>query len=115
MRAMLLSTALFLLGACGSTTGNGTGNTACDEKFGLKHIPGGSATHVATCSDPSCGNGANPPTGGPHCPSPLACRSYPDAQPVCNWVHNLEHGHVALLFNCPSGCTDVTDALGQIR
>src|SRR4029077_15662721 len=22
------------------------------------------------------------------------------------WVHNLEHGYIAVLYNCPAGCTD---------
>lgn len=81
----------------------------------MKHIPVTTASHVATCSDPTCGNGENPPTGGPHCPSPTACRTWTVEQPICNWVHNLEHGHVALLYNCPGGCADVTSALDGFR
>jgi hypothetical protein len=31
------------------------------------------------------------------------------------WLHNLEHGGMALLWNCPSGCPEVTDALEAFR
>jgi len=31
------------------------------------------------------------------------------------WMHNLEHGGIVLLYNCPSGCSNVLDALTNIR
>ena len=68
------------------------------------------ANHVATCSE-SCGNGANPPSGGPHCGSTLACRVYDSAQESCRWLHNLEHGHLVLAYSCPAGCPEVVGAL----
>jgi hypothetical protein len=70
-----------------------------------------SADHVSTCDDPGCGNGDEIPVGGPHCGSTLACRVYTEPQKRCQWLHNLEHGHAVLLYNCPDGCPDDVAAL----
>ena len=45
-----------------------------------------------------------PPTGGPHnpCWAPFGVATT-ELHPE-NWVHNLEHGGVAFLYNCPLGC-----------
>lgn len=80
----------------------------------LDHVPETDNHHVATCTDATCGNAHNPPTGGPHCPYPLTCSEFPQPQDKCQWVHNLEHGHLVLLYNCPDGCPDVVQALEAI-
>jgi hypothetical protein len=79
--------------------------------FPLDPVPQSTA-HVE-CSA-TCGNGLNPPTAGPHCAQTLACRSYDTPQNACNWVHNLEHGHLVLLYDCPGGCPDVVTTLQQL-
>jgi Protein of unknown function (DUF3105) len=59
---------------------------------------------------------ANPPASGPHWPmwqEPWG--AYPGGLPRERWVHNLEHGGVVLLYNCPSGCDDVVAALTALR
>jgi hypothetical protein len=59
---------------------------------------------------------ANPPSSGPHWPmwqEPWG--AYPAELPRERWVHNLEHGGVVLLYNCPAGCTDVVTALTALR
>jgi hypothetical protein len=59
---------------------------------------------------------ANPPASGSHWPmwqEPWG--DYPMELPRERWVHNLEHGGVVLLYNCPSGCEDVHQALIAIR
>jgi hypothetical protein len=64
-----------------------------------------SHNHLATCDDPNCGNGMNPPLGGDHCPTWLNCRVFDTAQPKCNWIHNLEHGALVMVYNCNgAGC-----------
>lgn len=70
--------------------------------------------HLASCDDPGCGNGANPPLGGDHCPTPLACRLYDMPQPRCQWIHNLEHGHAVLAYNCPTGCATLVSQLNGL-
>lgn len=49
---------------------------------------------------------ANPPVGGPHFPSWGRWGESHVALERGYWVHNLEHGGVVLLHNCPSGCAD---------
>jgi hypothetical protein len=53
-----------------------------------------------------------PPSSGSHYPSPKEWGVYADPIQPGYWVHNLEHGGVALLYNCPSGCPDVV-SVGQ--
>lgn len=114
VRFTVLFACLALASACGSST---TPDQPKDcSAVALNHVAGGATTHVASCDDPSaCGNGQNPPTGGPHCSTPLNCRSFSSEQKVCSWVHNLEHGHAVLLYNCPDGCPDIVDGLNQLR
>jgi hypothetical protein len=88
--------------------------TVGDGGLDLIHRTGLANNHVASCDDPSiCGDGQEPPLGGPHCPSWLNCRVWATAQNRCEYIHNLEHGHMVLVYNCPSGCPDVVDALTQ--
>ena len=56
----------------------------------------------------------NPPTSGCHYPppdAPVTAGAYDKAIPPEYWVHNLEHGYVVVLYNCPSGCHDDFDKL----
>lgn len=53
----------------------------------------------------------NPPASGPHYPIWAHWGAWPNL-PRGYWVHNLEHGGVALLYNCPAGACEATrDAL----
>ena len=67
--------------------------------MGNTHVPFGSSITYATC----------PPTSGNHYfPDqrvPIPARAYPanEERPPGGWVHNLEHGWVALLYRCPGG------------
>ena len=45
-----------------------------------------------------------PPAGGPHNPCWAAWGVHTEPVPDDNWVHNLEHGGVVFLYNCPDGC-----------
>jgi hypothetical protein len=69
---------------------------------GQQHVAEGSPIQYKTV----------PPTSGPHYPSPKDWGVYDQAIVPGYWVHNLEHGGVALLYNCPSGCPDVV-SIGQ--
>lgn len=67
--------------------------------MGTAHVPPGSKLTYAYC----------PPASGSHYSAenrgPIPVRVYPanDERTPGGWVHNLEHGHVALLYRCPSG------------
>jgi hypothetical protein len=58
--------------------------------------------HVTECSNVTYAT--NPPTSGPHYPRWAAYRTYTTPVPRGFYVHDLEHGAVVILYNCPSGC-----------
>jgi len=72
---------------------------------GSTHVnPGTSVAYVA-----------NPPASGNHWPywqTPWG--AYPNGVPREEWMHNLEHGGIVLLYNCPSGCQPVVDQLSAL-
>lgn len=91
---------------------------ACDPKpstavgdAGLTHHFNLEAIHVASCDSSACGEKANPPLGGPHCSAWSACRVFDAPIARCVWLHNLEHGHAVLAYNCPNGCPQTVSAL----
>ncbi|MHB8619403.1 MAG: DUF3105 domain-containing protein [Chloroflexota bacterium] len=52
-----------------------------------------------------------PPSFGPHYPDPRNWGAYDSAVPEGNFVHDLEHGGVVLLYRCPSGCPATVEKL----
>lgn len=101
--------ALVLLWACGPVKpAPGDGGVVLLNASGLRN------DHLATCDDPACGNGAVPPLGGSHCATWLPCRKYEQPQPRCSWLHNMEHGHLVLAWNCPQGCPELVAQLGAL-
>jgi hypothetical protein len=56
-----------------------------------------------------------PPTSGPH--NPCWGRWGVHDEPLApeRWVHNLEHGGVVFLYNCPDGCEEEVAALKAIN
>jgi len=55
----------------------------------------------------------NPPASGPHYPSPQPWGVYTEPVATGYWVHNLEHGGIVVLYDCPTGCPDIVDQLRQ--
>lgn len=109
----LMAIVLVASTGCGkSATSADGGDQQCDS---LKNVTPSSGQHLSSCSDTACGNGEDPPTGGDHCSSITTCRSHTTEQPRCQWLHNMEHGHVVLLHNCPSGCADDIAKLEALR
>jgi hypothetical protein len=45
-----------------------------------------------------------PPMSGPHNPCWARWGIYDEPAQAERWVHNLEHGAVVFLYNCPDGC-----------
>lgn len=106
-------------GAAGSKDGGGgDGDTsdaangalcACDSSACEETVAISSGQHVAGLvidTDP-------PPAGGPHDPCWADYGVYSDELPAANWVHNLEHGAIVLLYHCPNGCDDDIADLAQ--
>ena len=62
------------------------------------------AQHVTECS--TIAYPMNPPVYGDHYPVWAAYRTYTFAVPLGYLVHDLEHGAVLYLYNCPEGCAD---------
>jgi hypothetical protein len=82
------------------------GGARCAAGFFVRmHVPDGAPVDY----------GVRPPIGGPHYASP-----HPDygvlTEPVPpgRWLHNLEHGAIVLLYNCPADCPGLVDELGAI-
>ncbi len=55
-----------------------------------------------------------PPSSGLHYGKILNWGFYNEAVPPEYWVHNLEHGGIVILYNCPSTCKDTEDAIWQV-
>ena len=55
-----------------------------------------------------------PPTSGIHYPNWAPWR-YSDAEiPPGNWVHNLEHGGIVILYKCPANCNQLKQQLRDL-
>jgi hypothetical protein len=69
--------------------------------------------HVPVCSPVTYGT--EPPSSGNHYPYWAAYRTYTAPVPEGFLVHNLEHGAVALTYDCPNGCAaDVAAAQAML-
>ena len=68
---------------------------------GQTHVPEGSVIQYVN----------NPPSSGNHYPSPKPWGVYTDPIVPGYWVHNLEHGGVVVLYDCPQGCPEVTQVV----
>ncbi len=71
-----------------------------------EQLPTAKGVHI---SPPRKGHWAtDPPTSGDHYSvfgmAPAPWGYHDETLPPEDWVHNLEHGGVAILYNCPSGC-----------
>lgn len=76
------------------------------QSLGAAHEPPGAAVEYEHC----------PPTSGTHYGTTLLARLHGPAEPTVpqEWVHNLEHGQVVLLYSCRASCDGVVDDLGKI-
>jgi hypothetical protein len=55
-----------------------------------------------------------PPHSGPHYPTWSSAGEKDEPVERGFWVHNLEHGWIVLLYNCPDGCDAELDALREV-
>jgi Protein of unknown function (DUF3105) len=106
-------------GGAGEGAGGSAGTPACvptGETMHVTedadHVPVPPAAQVTSPSD----YGSDPPSSGLHCEAFGMYTTFTEAKPLplCNWVHNLEHGAVVLLYNCPTPCPEIVDGLEQV-
>lgn len=56
-----------------------------------------------------------PPSSGNHYARTAEWGVYTTEIPEGNWLHNLEHGGIVILYNCPpEGCEDLQQQLAQV-
>ncbi len=76
------------------------------DPFGDTCLPIEGDQHVATGTTVNYRD--NPPASGAHYSetdvAPIAVGFYPDPVRPEVWVHNLEHGDIVILFDCPGNC-----------
>ncbi len=52
-----------------------------------------------------------PPSSGAHYPNPMRWAVYAEPIPEGNFVHNLEHSGIVILYHCPEGCPELVKQL----
>ena len=58
---------------------------------------------------------SRPPASGPHYPTWSQTYGFMDpAPPAGIWLHNLEHGAVAILYNCSQACPELEQQLKDL-
>lgn len=73
---------------------------------GAEHVAEGTAVEYRS----------RPPTSGSHYATWVQSYGVPEREiPPQLWVHNLEHGAVVLLYNCPDACPDLVDQIKQLH
>lgn len=93
-----------------TTPGSTQANESQQDLLGVQ-VPDEGRNHVSEGS--AIVYRQNPPASGPHYPEPKPWGVYTDTVAPGYWVHNLEHGGVVLLYDCPNGCPSVVDQLRQ--
>ena len=82
-------------------------------KLGIEAaVPTMGALHVAI-GQPHAPYNSTPPTSGPHYDKSAAWGDSHATIPEETWIHNLEHGGIAALYNCPQGCPGLVQSLGD--
>ena len=83
----------------------------CDQPVGQSHACEGQQ-HV---EEQDLVWDTNPPQSGPHLAQwEQTGGEHQDPVPRGNWVHNLEHGWIVLLHNCPGGCDTELQVLRDV-
>jgi hypothetical protein len=82
-------------------------DSVCAAVVTKEPVPGAPITHSASCS--TLLYSSNPPSSGDHYGAWADFIEYTQPIPRGNWVHSLEHGAIAVLYNC-SDCEDELQA-----
>ena len=75
---------------------------ACEDSCSLETVEFDTAVHTEEPIE----WGTSVPVGGPHDPCWADWAIYDTPLPPRHWVHNLEHGGIVYLYDCPEGCPD---------
>jgi hypothetical protein len=128
--AVAAGAALIAVGACGSSGSGSATDPPSDASLDLLsrldapiHVPAPCtvtidapaylrAQHVAIGTHVTYDS--NPPSSGPHYPIWAAYQAYDTPVPREYYVHDLEHGGVALLYKCDGACPAILDALTRV-
>ncbi len=95
-----LTFAAFTTSLFGLVGPSSVGRTVATE--GQDHVPDG--TQITYRS--------RPPSSGPHFSAWYPTYGLVEQEvPPGNWVHNLEHGAIVLLYNCPNGCPELVQEI----
>lgn len=81
-----------------------------------ERIEDAGAVHIST-GQPHADYTSNPATSGPHFGQPMAPTRWgihDEALPPEVYIHNLEHGGVAIFYDCPDGCPELVSQLTEI-
>jgi hypothetical protein len=95
---------------------SGTTGSSCTPIGEINHPHDSEAApHIAEPLPASSYN-SSPPSSGSHCNTWGHYATYGATRPLpaCNFLHNLEHGAIVLLYNCPEGCPEVVETLEGI-
>lgn len=95
---VLLST----LSACAGGVGGDEGGIAVPDE-GKSHVPVGTPIQYQNY----------PPTSGTHYDQVVRYGVYEEDISEGYWVHNLEHGAVVIVYNCPGGCPETVSQLKE--
>jgi hypothetical protein len=99
---------LLLVAACSDEPGPSSQPVgSCDGVLATVAEAGG--RHVPIDTDITWSS--NPPASGPHYQNWARWDREYASLDRRYWLHNVEHGGLALLYNCPDGCPDVVEAL----
>lgn len=114
MKSALLAGVLVGLVACGDDGATATGDPPTPEQLGgcdghYEKVPVEAGQHVPIGTPIMWST--NPPATGAHYPIWAGWDRHYRQLERGYWVHNLEHGGVVLLYNCPTGCDDVVAEL----
>ncbi len=70
--------------------------------------------HIEAVDQPHIPYNSSPPSSGPHLGNLVSWDEHDTELPPELYVHNLEDGGIALTYNCPDGCDDVTATLRAV-
>jgi hypothetical protein len=93
---------------------DGGDGEACGAVCGSEHPHDRTPAPHISAPWPASAYNSSPPSSGGHCAEWSSYGvAYDEAAPLpaCYFLHNLEHGAVVLLYNCPEGCPEVVAEL----